>query len=63
MHLKNLEDLLLPLYTIRDDPKWTADQRSAIIACIRAVKDTPDAVGYQNNPKLAEYFTKQYPNI
>ena len=63
MHLKNLEDQLLRLYIIRDDPKWNADQRSAIIACIDAIKDVPDVFGYQNVPKMAEYFTKKYPRV
>lgn len=63
MHLKNLDDQLLRLYIIRDDPKWTADQRSAIIACINAVKDVPDVIAYHDIPKMTEYFTEKYRNI
>ena len=59
MRLKNVDNLLLVLYNLRDNPKYTAAQRSAIIDCINAIKDAPEELGYYNVAKEAEFLTKQ----
>ena len=59
MRLRDLDEQLLRLYLLRDNPKYTDMQRSAIIDCINAIKDTPEEVGYHNVPKEAEFLTKQ----
>lgn len=60
MRLRNLDNQLLLLYSLRDNPKYNASQRSAIIDCINAIKSAPEELGYQDNSKLAEYLTKKY---
>jgi len=59
MRLKDVDNLLLVLYNLRDNPKYTAMQRSAIIDCINAIKDVPEEFGYHNVAKEAEFLTKQ----
>ena len=46
MTLKNSDDILFRLYILRDDPKYTATQRQAIIDCIHIVKDVPIETNY-----------------
>lgn len=58
MRLVNLDEQLLRLYIIRDDDKYTAEQRIAIIDCINAVKDTPEELGYTKVAKEIEQFNK-----
>lgn len=60
MRLRNLDNQLLLLYSLRDSSKYDARQRSAIIDCINALKDAPEELGYQDTGRLAEYLTKKY---
>lgn len=60
MRLRNLDNQLLLLYALRDSNKYNADQRSAIIDCINALKQAPEEIGYQDTGKAAEYLVKKY---
>jgi hypothetical protein len=60
MRLRNLDNQLLLLYSLRDSSKYDARQRSAIIDCINALKEAPEEVGYQDTGRAAEYLVKRY---
>lgn len=60
MRLVNLDEILLRLDLVKDDPKYSKNQRDAIVDCIHAVKEVPEQVNYKYLGAEVTNFLKSY---
>lgn len=60
MNLKNSDEIMLRMAILRDNPKYTAEQVTAINDCINVVINTPTETNYRYMGEGVESATKPF---
>lgn len=59
MRLGDVEDQLMRLYILKDNPKYSTDQQKAIEDCISVIQDTPTPLGFHRVEDEVKYLNER----